>query len=175
MSYRNICSYTRQGKTIVWESTWDKNGERIEIETPVEPYLYYEDVNFKDSKDKSIFGKPLRFLQFQNTYERNEWIKSSKNIPLFEKFTPEKQYLLDKYYGMEQTPEFVKDDLKVYFFDIEVEISNKFPDPEFADYPINVLSIFDSISKNMFVWTYNKDIEKLLTDNQIRKIQEEIK
>ena len=175
MSYRNVCSYTKQGRTIVWESTWDKNGERIEIENTIEPYLYYEDINFKDSKDKSIYGKPLRFLKFQNTYERNEWIKSSKNIPLFEKFTPEKQYLLDKYYGMEQTHDFVKNDLKVYFFDIEVEISNKFPDPEFADYPINVLSIFDSISKNMFVWTYNKNVEKLLTDDQIKNIQNEIK
>ena len=175
MSYRNVCSYTKQGRTIVWESTWNTNGERIEIETPIEPYLYYEDINFKESKDKSIYGKPLRFLKFNNTYDRNEWIKSSKNIPLFEKFTPEKQYLIDKYYGMEQSQEFVKNDLKVYFFDIEVEIGDIFPDPDFADYPINVLSIFDSISKNVFVWTYNKNINKVLTEEQIKNIQNEIK
>ncbi len=122
--YRNVCSYSKQGKTIVWEATWDKNGNRVEIETPIEPYLYYEDVNFKDSPDKSIYGKPLRFMKFNSSFERNEWIKTSKNIPLFEKFSAEKQYLIDKYFGLEQTPEFIQHNLKVYFFDIEVEINN---------------------------------------------------
>ncbi len=174
MSYRNVCSYTKNGQQVVWEATWDSQGNRIEIETQVEPYLYYEDVNCKDSQYLSMYKKPLRFIKFKNSFERNEWIKASKNIPLFEKFTPEKQYLLDKYYGFERTPEFVKNKLKTYFFDIEVEVNNGFPDPEFADQPINVISIFDSLSKDMFIWTYKKDVYDCLTDEQIEKIQSEI-
>ncbi len=45
MSYRNVCTYTKNGQQIVWESTWDSNGNRIELETPIDPYLYYEDIN----------------------------------------------------------------------------------------------------------------------------------
>ena len=174
MSYRNVCSYTKNGSQIVWEATWDSNGNRVEIETPIEPYLYYEDVNYKESPYLSMYKKPLRFIKFKNSFERSEWIKTSKNIPLFEKFTPEKQYLLDKYYGFERTPEFIKNPLKVFFFDIEVEVNNGFPDPEFADQPINVISIFDSLSKDMYIWTYKKDVFDCLTDEQIEKIQKEI-
>jgi DNA polymerase elongation subunit (family B) len=175
MSYRNVCTYTKNGAQIVWEATWDSEGNRIEIETPVEPYLFYEDVNYKDSPYMSIYKKPLRHVKFKNSFERSEWIKTSKNIPLFEKFTPEKQYLLDKYCGVERTPEFVKNKLRTYFFDIEVEVQNCFPDPQFADFPINVLSIFDSLTGDMFVWTYNKNIFDIFTDEHIKNIKTEIK
>ena len=51
------------------------------------------------------------------------------------KLSAPKQYLLDKYYGMEQKEEFSKFSLRTFFFDIEVEIQNEFPDPVFANYP----------------------------------------
>lgn len=113
-------------------------------------------------------------MKFKNSFERSEWIKSSKNIPLFEKFTPEKQYLLDKYCGLERSSEFVKNKLKVFFFDIEVEVNGSFPQPEYADFPINVISIFDSLSNDMYVWAYKSDIHDILNDERIKKIQEEI-
>jgi hypothetical protein len=99
--YRNVCTYTKAGNQIVWECTFDENGNRIETESIIKPYLYYEDVNFKKAKEKSMNNKPLRFLEFNSSFERSEWIKTSLNTPLYEKLSPEKQYLLNKYYGME--------------------------------------------------------------------------
>ena len=172
--YRNVCTYTKSGQQYIWEATWNKNGDRVEIETPIEPYLYYEDSRFKEADHFSMYGKPVRFLSFKTSFDRNEWIKTSKNIPLFEKLTPEKQYLLNKYYGLERTPEFIKNKLRTYFFDIEVEINGVFPDPEFADYPLNVISIFDSLTNDMYVWAYNKKIDDYLTSDKMKEIQKEI-
>ena len=59
--YRNLASYTKRdpatGKrqTYVWEATWDENGNRVEIETPVNPYFYVEDISTgKDSITNTI-------------------------------------------------------------------------------------------------------------------------
>ena len=125
----NVVTYTRAGVQYVWESTWDENGNRIQIETPVEPYLFYEDSNIKseDIKYKSMFGKPMHKLTFKTNWERNKWIETSKNIPLFEKLSPQRQYLLNKYFGLEQTDEFSKNQFRVFNIDIEVEIDRNIP------------------------------------------------
>lgn len=73
-------------------------------------------------KYKSMFGKPLRKMVFKNNYERKKWIETSKNVPLFEKLSPTRQYLLEKYLGLEQTEEFTKFPFRVFNIDIEVEI-----------------------------------------------------
>ena len=175
--YRNLATYTKAGCTMVWESTWDEAGNRIEIETPVEPYLYYEDSNIKpeDVKYKSMFGKPMRKLSFQTNYERSKWIETSKNIPLFEKLSPTKQYLLNKYIGLEQTPEFTQYPFRIFNIDLEIEIDGKFPDPLYAEYPINVISIYDTLTSNVIVWLYNKNIDTIFTKEHEKTIEKEIK
>ena len=96
--YRNVVSYTQNGQDYVWETTWNEKGERIELVTPVNPYLYFEDKNATSSKDKSIFGKPLRFLDFNSSFDRKKWMEDNKNIMLFDKLSTTKQYLIDKYW-----------------------------------------------------------------------------
>ena len=174
--YRNLCTYTKAGIQYVWESTWDEDGNRIEIETPIEPYLYYEDTNIKpeDVKYKSMFGKPLRKMIFRTNYERSKWIETSKNIPLFEKLSPTKQYLLNKYFGMEQTPELTKYPFRVFNIDIEIEIDGKFPDPLYADYPINVISLYDTLTDSVIVWLYNSNINDIFTKEHEEEIKNEI-
>ena len=172
--YRNIATYPRQGKQYIWLSTWDEDGNRVIEEHEIKPYLYYEDMNFKESPWKSMNGKPLRKMEFNTSFDRNEWIKNSLNIPLFEKFTPEKQYLIDAYCGKERDHDFMKYALRTFFFDIEVEIDGCFPDASFAEFPINVISIYDTLTKTIYVWTYKKDIDKFLTSDKIDSIQKEI-
>jgi DNA polymerase elongation subunit (family B) len=175
--YGNLATYTRAGVQYVWESTWDEDGNRIQIETPIEPYLFYEDSNIKpeNTKYKSMFGKPMRKMVFKTNFERSKWIESSKNIPLFEKLSPTRQYLLEKYLGLEQTPEFTKYPFRVFNIDIEVEINGVFPDPLYADYPINVISLYDTHTSNVIVWLYNKNIDTEFTKEHEKQIQQEIK
>ena len=172
--YRNVCTYTKSGKQIIWECTFDENGKRIELESEIRPYLYYEDVNFKKATQKSMNNKPLRFLDFNTSFDRNEWIKSSQNTPLFEKLSPVKQYLLNKYYGMERTEEFIKNKLRTFFLDIEVEIDGKLPEPELAEYPINVISIYDTDTHTIYAWTYKSNVFDVLTDARMDEIQTEV-
>ena len=88
----------QNGQTYVWESTWNEEGERVEMVTPVDPYLYFEDKNLKKVTEKSMFGIPVHKLTFHTQNERNQWIDRNKNVLLFEKLSPAKQYLLNKYY-----------------------------------------------------------------------------
>ena len=172
--YRNIATYTKNGKQVVWLATWDKDGNRVEEEHEIKPHLFYEDVNATDSPWKSMYNKPLRMIEFDNTMERAEWIKNSLNTPLFEKLSPEKQYLLDTFAGQERDHEFIKYKLRTYFIDLEVEIDGCFPEPEFADYPLNVISIYDSLTDVMHIWTYRKDIDKWLTQETVEKMKNEV-
>jgi DNA polymerase elongation subunit (family B) len=175
--YRNLATYSRAGVQYVWESTWDNDGNRIEIETPIEPYLYYEDTNIKpeDVKYKSMFGRPLRKMVFKNNYERKKWIETSKNVPLFEKLSPTRQYLLEKYLGLEQTTEFSANPFRVFNIDIEVEIDGIFPDPLYADYPINVISLYDTLNNDVIVWIYNKEVDDKFTKENEIEIAKEVK
>lgn len=172
--YRNIATYIKNGKQVIWLATWDSDGKRVEEEHTIRPYLYFEDSNFRDSPWKSMNGKPLRRMEFENVFDRSDYIKSSKNIPLFEKLSPEKQFLLDEYCGQERSNEFMQFPLRTFFFDIEVEIDGCFPEPAYADYPINVISIYDTLSKTIYVWTYKKDIFEALTDSHIERIRREV-
>ena len=127
--YRNLASYTKRdpasGKrqTYVWEATWDEDGNRIEIETPVDPYFYVEDIGNEadavvsrlaivDSDEntdsckidqycaKSMFRTPLTKFTFSTTAERSIALSKIYEIPVYEKLSPTKQYLLDKYFLM---------------------------------------------------------------------------
>lgn len=126
-----------------------------------------------NSNIKSMFGIPVRKMSFKTNWERSKWIETSKNIPLFEKLSPIKQYLLNKYIGQEHTTEFSKYPFRIFNFDIEVEIDGKFPDPLYADFPINIISLYDTLSKSIHVWAYNKNIfSRILKENQEKIIKE---
>ena len=174
--YRNLASYTKRdssGKrqTYVWEATWDENGNRIEIETPVDPYFYVEDISGKTDNTintlavagndenvnscridqycaKSMFRTPLTKFTFSTVAERSAALAKIYEIPVYEKLSPSKQYLLDKYYGQESSPEFSKFPLRIFYLDLEVKIENEFPNPEQAKYPINVISIYKYTKNN---------------------------
>lgn len=163
--YRNVVSYTENGQDYVWETTWNEKGERIELVTPVNPYLYFEDKNATSSKDKSIFGRPLRFLDWNSSFERKKWIEENKDIMLFDKFSTTKQYLLDKYWKCDVTShEFSQYPLRIFFFDIEVEIQDEFPEADMALYPINVISIYDTLTSKVYVWAYKSDVDKHISE-----------
>lgn len=203
--YRNLASYTKRdpatGKrqTYVWEATWDENGNRVEIETPVNPYFYVEDISTgKDSitntisisKEndentnscvvdqycaKSMFRTPLTKFTFNTTAERSAALAKIYEIPVYEKLAPTKQYLLDKYCGQEFSHEFAKNPLRIFYIDLEVKIENEFPNPDQAKYPINVISLYDSLTNIMHVWTCHQDDYTLINKEAIEKIKTDVK
>jgi len=182
--YRNIATYTRKSiihsKTVkqqyVWMSTWDADGNRIEIEEPVRPYLYFEQSSLKkDNIDgMSMYNVPLKKMSFDNSVDRSKFIENSKGIPLFGKLSPTKQFLQDRFKGKERDADFSKFPLKTYFFDIEVQIEDCFPKPEDADYPINIISIYDKLASVVYAWAYKSDIDDIVTEDIEKKISDEV-
>ena len=148
--YRN-CVYSNKDKKIhLW--TWNSNGERVKEEIEFKPYLYLES---KNGEDKSIYGTLLKKREFNTLWDRTKFIKDAGIKRLFENLPPYQQFLIDNYYLSCESDEFSKHPLKVMFLDIECP-ADKFPEPETAEAPINLITCYDTLTKIYTMFGLNK-------------------
>lgn len=152
--YRNISYYTdpvdKQGMVIL--DTWDENGERVTKHLPAHSSLWYEDDR---GTETSMFNTKLSHRVFPNNFERYNWIKGDRRKRYFECLPPTKEFLFNMYKGEQETPEFTKYDLRVFYTDIEIAVEDEFPESDEAKYPINVITIFDSLKRKYHIWHLN--------------------
>lgn len=146
--YRNIAYDPQRREVRVW--TWDDSGRRTSYTSPYRPYLYLEDNNSNDGI--SIYGTKLRKKTFNSQYERYKFIKDSGLKRLFENLPPQQQFLIDEFWQFNETADFSKFKLRTCFIDIEAVSKDEFPDAEKADYPINVITIYDTLRNHKYVW-----------------------
>jgi DNA polymerase elongation subunit (family B) len=152
--YRNISYYTdpvdKQGMVIL--DTWDENGERVTKHLPAHSSLWYEDDR---GTETSMFNTKLSHRVFPNNFERYNWMKGDRRKRYFECLPPTKEFLFNMYKGQQENPEFTKYDLRVFYTDIEIAVEDEFPDSDEAKYPINVITIFDSLKRKYHIWHLN--------------------
>ena len=148
MSYRNISYNPREEKMTIF--TWDPNGKRISYEASYNPYLYVE--TNTESKHKSIFNTNLKRRTFKNQYDRSKFIKESGQKRLFENLPIAQQFLIDMYWKDYEGADFIKHNLKIGILDIETYSPHEFPIPESATHPVNIITIYDSSTKQYFSW-----------------------
>lgn len=153
MGYRNVSYDPRKECMRVF--SWDDSGNRISYEASYNPYLYIESNNKPEAK--SIFSTPLRKKVFKNQFERSKFIKESNVRRLFENLSVSQQFLIDAFWKDYEKPEFVQNDLKVLFIDIETYSVDEFPVPEKADHPINLITCFDSLTEKYITFGLVKD------------------
>lgn len=146
--YRNItynpfneCAFLR---------TWTEDGKRIDTEIPFRPYLFLEQENAKDAK--SIFKTPLVKKSFRNSFERKKYIDNSATTRIFYNLNAEQQCLIDLFKDTNNSPTFSGFPLKIFYLDIETASFGEFPVPEKAKDPINLITIYDSITKETHTW-----------------------
>lgn len=149
MSYRNIYYNSSDNCIVLW--TWDQNGKRIKIENSFEPYLYIETLG-QEEHAKSIFNTPLKRVTFRNSYERYKFVNETSIVRLFHNIGVEQQYLLDTFKDSVDSPEFSQRPLKIWYLDIEVYAKDEFPTADQAKYPINLITIYDSIDNHFYTW-----------------------
>ena len=149
--YRNV-SYSPREQTINLY-TWDENGKRITVPSTYEPYVYLETNNAPDAL--SIFNTKLKKTRFNNQYDRSRYLKDNKVTRVFENFNVYQQFLIDAYWQENEKPEFTKNQLKVYFIDIETYSPDAFPDPQDPNDIINIITIYDTITKKFYSWGLN--------------------
>jgi DNA polymerase elongation subunit (family B) len=130
--------------------TWTETGDRIETEIPFRPFLYLEKEGASDGL--SIFKTDLLKKQFRNSIERRKFVQSTANNRIFYNIPPEQQFLVEMYKEQNNHPDFSKFPLKIFLLDIEVDARGEFPVPEKAAAPINLITVFDTLTKTTHTW-----------------------
>ena len=160
--YRNVFWDSKNRQIIL--STWNKNGDRIRIATSFKPYIYVESAS---GEAESIFGNRLTKKEFDTPYDRSQYIKNSGIKRIYENFDITQQFLLDLFWQKVGDDDFAKNDLRIIFFDIEVDPlpDGEFPKPEDVKAEINIITCWDSLDKKYHVFSKNRYTGNNLPDD----------
>lgn len=150
MSYRSITYHPREEMMRLY--TWDENGNRITVDHTFHPYLYVEVPTERQGTAVSLFKTPLKKLNFKSQYDRSKFIKDNNITRVFENLPYYQQFLIDRFWQVNETPDFSKYPIKMVLLDIETYSPDGFPDITRANHPINVITIYDSLSKKFVTW-----------------------
>ncbi|HPM74119.1 MAG TPA: DNA polymerase domain-containing protein [Saccharofermentans sp.] len=133
----------------VWFAGWDAEGNRVEKWINHSSHLYYEDPH---GEYVSMFDTKLARKQFKSVADRKRWITSNPNLRTFESLPPTREFLFDLFAGTQEEEDFQKHPLRIAYLDLEVASMEDREEamPKLAKCPINVLTIFDSLTE-----TYN--------------------
>jgi len=148
----------------VFLRTWSLDGNRIDTEINFSPYLYLEKSDAKDAV--SIFKTSLLKKTFKNSIERRRFVDNTSNNRIFHNVGPEQQFLIDMYKDQNGDPSFSQFPLKIFLLDIEVDTSldSSFPTPERAAVPINLITVYDTLTKTTHTWGLKERYTPTLPD-----------
>lgn len=144
---RNI--FYDKKKSTIHHWLYSDTGEEIYRKVQFKPYIY---IPAKDSRLVTaigIDGTPLMKKEFSSEWERNDYLKTCKGTKYFN-LPATQQYLLENYYDKDIL-ELTRQPLRIFYYDIEV-ISEEFPDPKDAKFPLTSISVFDSKTQKYYVW-----------------------
>jgi DNA polymerase elongation subunit (family B) len=132
--------------------TWTESGDRIDAEFDFRPFLYLEKEGSSDAT--SIFKTSLVKKSFENSIERKRFVDNTSNNRIFHCLGPEQQFLIEMYKEQNNKPEFSQFPLKIFLLDIEVDttLDSSFPTPERAAVPINLITVYDTLTKTTHTW-----------------------
>lgn len=153
MGYRNVYYDSKKEAMYLW--TWDENGNRIKLTSSFEPYVYIESTSGTDAV--SIFNTPLKKVKFKNQFERSKFLNDTSIKRIFHNLNAEQQFLLETFKDKAESEDFSKNKLKIFYLDIETYGKNGFSTPEQASDPINLITIYDSLSEKYYTWGLKKD------------------
>lgn len=133
--------------------TWNNEGERTLVKEPFKPYLYIEDVEGRDGI--SIYDTPLKKLTFENSLKRKQFVLTTPRT--FFNLSPEQQFLIERYQGLNKSDDFSLNPIRIFFLDIETYSPDGFPNPQLANDTINLITVFDSLSGGYYSFGLRKD------------------
>ena len=157
--YRNIYYNYSDGEMVLY--TWDAQGVPITERHTYHPYYYVDTANEPDAY--SIFGGPLKKRVFNKQFDRLRSIKDGATR-IYHNLGCEQQFLIDHFGVQNATPDFMKFALRVFFLDIEVYSKGGFPTPKEAKDRINLITLYDTITKKFYTWGLEKDYDHTRTD-----------
>ena len=153
MGYRNVYYNAKEEAVHLW--TWDENGKRIKLVSSYEPYIYIESTSGTDAT--SIFNTPLKKIRFKNQFERSKFLNDTTIKRIFHNLNCEQQFLLDTFKDKSEKEDYSKNKLKTFYIDIETYGKNGFSPADKAQDPINLITIYDTITEKYYTWGLKKD------------------
>lgn len=147
--YRNVYYSSRDG--LIHLFTWNDKGERVIKKMAFQPYFYVE-TNSDNVDAVSIFNTKLKKKVFRNSFDRNKAAQDGAIKRLYHNIQVEQQFLIDQFSEQYDKPEFTANPIKVCFLDIEVFSPDEFPEAKDAKHPINLITIYDNLSKTFYTW-----------------------
>jgi DNA polymerase elongation subunit (family B) len=145
MAYRNVYYDYKNEEIHLWG--WDATGNRQRFITGFRPYLYVESPN---GEAKSIFGTRLEKKEFKNHFDRKKFVEPRKRV--FYNLNVDQQFLLDTFKDEVDKPSYGSQPLKIFYLDIETYATDHFSTPEAATDPINLITVYDSLSSRYYTW-----------------------
>lgn len=140
----------------IYERYIDYNGEEKFDKVKYQPTLFMKTQD--KTKYKDIYGNYAVPFKFDSISEAREWIRSMKNNG--------EEYLGMDDFVLAYISDTYKDiisydmrDIRVAFFDIEVTTNGEFPHPHLAKYPIDAISLYDSIDDKIYIYDLIVDVE----------------
>lgn len=141
-----------------------ENGLPVQQKIPYRPHL------FTPTKDETIYkvfksNKPVQKKEFDSISDMKEFVEQYKDVPNFE------------YYGCSNivrqfVGNYFREEIKwdstqtqIWFFDIETEVEgSKFPEPDLAEERIQLVSMMNSTTKDIHVWSLHPVEENTLKE-----------
>ena len=168
--YTNISQW---GNTLLLREV--VNGERLTRRIKYKPTLYAPVE--KPTEWKTLDGKYVTPVKFDNMKEAREWVDNYKNQPemVFGSTMYPYNFIAESY---PNTVEYDVDKILIVTIDIEVQCENGFPAPEQAIEPLLSITVKNHQSKKFVVWGIGKfnnnrdDVMYVECENELHLIKE---
>ena len=154
--YRNVfytTDHNKEGRIILFG--YDIAGNPKTFICPHQSKIKYR-VRY-DTDEKDIFGNYVETRYFKSSYERKKRLDDiGSSLFIVECLRPEQEFLQEMFYKDCLDESFNTQDIRVQFIDIETEISEVFVAPNDASNRINMITIYDSLTKKYYTWSLQK-------------------
>ena len=145
--YQNLFLDIKKMKMHVWD---DQKGH---LEVPFRKYAYVKDGN---GQHVSLYGDRLKKV---TNYDKDDPTLHESDVP------PTTRFLVDNYGDSDE----MSVGHRIMFFDIEVEVTDGFPDVQKAQNVITSIALYDCITEKYFTYCFDpsKRIESYAKDDEV--------
>ena len=171
--YRNDHGGKDTGHIVLFGYGMDGSPKTFRI--PFCPSVKYE-VGSR-TREMGLFGRHVETKWFDDTNDRREWCGSMETAlaktgkRILTCYNPEQEFLVNTFgkyaLGKNRDENFCQQELRVHYIDIEVAIESEFPEPEFAKYPINLITVYDTKDEKFHSWALSTEIRNTIEDLKV--------
>jgi len=150
--YQNIFLDIKKMKMHIWDDT------KGHLEIPFRKYAY---VKHPSGQHVSLYGDRLKKV---TQFDKDDPTLHESDVP------PTTRFLVDQYGDSDEA----STGHRIMFFDIEVEVTEGFPDVQKAQNPITSIALYDSTTEKYFTYVFdpNKRLKSYTKDDQVVEIYE---